>query len=254
MKLKNLIFTFLLVCSLFIDVNSYGKVVSWSFSKTPSLLLTDKQGVIESNMAFVMDTNSITNRIKIEDIVLDKEFQFSTVFTRFHKKRFSSFVKVKVYDVFTDNKLFELDFHEQEVKSINSTSFNKERVYLVIELHGSDIELRSVGMEMIEQTCMVENNFMLNSTLLHAQKDNLEITTIFKEAVEVTMFVYNRQGDICKEILMKKVLDPGTYTFALDPQELSFDYLSDKTYYVWLKAKNNKSDPIEFVKTFQVIP
>ena len=254
MNYKNLIIVILLVLNLFIDVKIYSKVVSWSFSKPYSLLLTDTQGVMESNMSFIMDTNNTTNRIKIEDIVLDNEFQFSTLFTRFQKKRFSSFIKVKVYDVFTDNKLLELDFYEQEVKSIRNTQINKERVYLVIELYGNDIELRSVGMEMIKQSCIEEDEFKLNSTLLNAQTDNLEITTVFKEAVKVTMFVYNRQGDICKEILIKKVLDPGTYKFALDPKELSFDYFSDKTYYVWLKAENHQSNPVELVKTFQVIP
>ena len=254
MNYKNSIIIFLLVLNLFIDTKSYSKVVSWSFSKPYSLLLTDKQGVTESNMSFIMDTNSTTNRIKIEDIVLDKESQFSTLFTRFQKKRFSSFVKVKVYDVFTDTKLLELDFYEQEVKSIIDVPINRERVYLVIELYGTDIELRSVGMEMIKQSCIEDDEFKLNSTLLNAQTDNLEITTTFKDAVEVTLFVYNKQGDICKEILIKKVLDPGTYKFALDPQDLAFDYFSDKTYYVWLKAENYQSDPVELVKTFQVIP
>ena len=253
MKLKNLIIIFLLVCSFFIDVKSYSKVVSWSFSKTPSLWLTDKQGVQESNMSLVMDTNSTTNRIRIEDIILDEESQFSTLFTRFQKKHFSSFVRVKVYDVLTDTQLLELDFYEQEVQSVSSIPVNIGRVYLVVEFYGADIELRSVGMEMIVQNNITENNFMLNSTLLNAQKDNLEITTTFKEAVEVTMFVYNRQGDICKEILIKKVLDPGTYTFAVDPLDLSFEYLADKIYYVWLRAENFQSKPVEFVKAFQVI-
>ena len=254
MNQKFLIIFFSLILSFFIDIKSYSKVVSWSFSKTPSLLLTDKQGVIESHSALIMDTNSTTNKIRIEDVVLDEEFQFSTVFTRFQKKRFSSFVKVKVFDVFTDTQLLELDFYEQEVRSIINTPINKERVYLVVELYGNDIELRSVGMEMIKQNSITDDNFILSSALLNAQKDNLEITTIFKEAVEVTLFVYNRQGDICKEILINKTLDPGTYKFTLDPLELSFDYLSDKTYYVWLKAENYQSKPVEFVKTFQVIP
>ena len=254
MKLKNFIVVFSLVCSLFIDVKSYSKVLSWSFSKTPSLWLTDKQGVLESNMALVADTNSITNRIRIEDIVLDEEFQFSTLFTRFQKKHFSSFVKVKVYDALTDNQVLELDFYEQEVQSTSAIPTSIARVYLVVEFYGADIELRSVGMELLKQNNIAESEFMLNNTLLHAQKDNLEITTTFKEAVKVTLFVYNRQGNICKEILTKKVLDPGTYTFAVDPLDLSFEYLSDKRYYVWLKAENNQSKPVELIKTFQVIP
>ncbi len=254
MKLKNSIIIFLFVLSLFINVKSYSRVVSWSFAKTPSLWLTDKQGVIESNMALVADTNSTTNRIRVEDIILDKEFQFSTLFTRFQKKHFSSFVRVKVYDALTDNQILELDFYEQEVQSASTIPANIARVYLVVEFYGADIELRSVGMELIAQNNITEADFILNNTLLNAQKDNLEITTIFKEAVEVTLFVYNKQGDICKELLIKKILDPGTYTFALDPQELSFDYLSDKTYYVWLKAENLQSNPVELVKTFQVIP
>ena len=254
MKLKNSIIIFSLVCSLFIDVKTYSRVLSWSVSKSPSLWLTDQQGVIESNMALVADTNSITNRIRIEDIVLDEEFQFSTVFTRFQKKHFSSFVKVKVFDVLTDNKILELDFYEQEVQSASDIPSNIARVYLVVEFYGADIELRSVGMELLKQNNITENNFVLNSTLLDAQKDNLEITTIFKEATKVSLFVYNRQGDICKEILIKKVLNPGTYTFAVDPLDFTFEYLADKTYYVWLKVENNQSKPVELVKTFQVIP
>lgn len=252
---NNLSLIFFLFISFFLfDTKNYSKVISWSFSNTPSLLLTDKIGVVESNMSFVADTNNTTNRIRIEDIVLDQEYRFVSLFTRFNKTHFSSFVKIKIYDVFTDNQLLEFDFYEPEIKSIGSMQIDTERVYLVAELNGNDIELRSVGMEMVKQDIITENNFTLSCNLLDAKKDNLEIRVVFTEAVEVTLLIYNKNGDICKEILMKKILDPGAYVFAMDPQELSFDYLSDKTYYVWLKAENLLSKPVEFIKNFQVIP
>lgn len=240
------LFSFLLISP------SHSQVISWSVNNIPSLLLTDKIGVVFSNDAIMSIPSQPTNQIRIEDIILQKEHSFSKVFVRFKKQKIPSFVKIKIYDAFTDNMVYTHDFYEQDILNFTNEQLTFTRIYIVVELHGSDIELRSVGMGM-EQKSIIDD-IVLNKESFDVSTDNVHISFTLHEAAIINLLIYNRRGDVCKNFLVNKTLNPGTYHFSLDPSEFSFDYLGDKRYYVWLKATNLRSQPVELIKTIYIIP
>ncbi|MGL4676404.1 MAG: hypothetical protein ACRCWI_01895 [Brevinema sp.] len=244
----------LIIFLLCYTVPNYGKSISWSINNLPSLRLTDQTGVVESNNAIMVDPNATINRIRIEDIVLEEEYSFTNIFVTFQKQNFSSYVRVKIYDTFTDTEVFSFDFVEQDIYRLTNDQIALNRVYLVLELYGEDIELRSAGMGMVKRGIIQAEDLILNTTTLRVSQENLEITASLKESAKVSLLIYNRNGDICKSLILNKVLNRGTYTFYMDLQELLFDYLEDKRYYVWLRAENLRSSPVELIKSFYIIP
>lgn len=241
----------LLVFSSFGNV-SYAQIVSWSVNNTPSLVLTDKVGVVTSNSAIMAAPNQQTNRIRIEDIVLLEEHSFTELFIRFEKKKFSSFVKINIYDAFTDTIVFSHDFDEQDILTFTNDQMPFTRVYIVAELHGNDIELRSIGMGM--QAKKIIDDVVINKENIVASQDTLQVSITLNEAANVNLLLYDRKGNVCKKFLINKVLNTGTYQFVFDPQEVIFDYLGDKRYYVWLQATNLRSKPVEIIKTIKIVP
>ncbi|MGL5956083.1 MAG: hypothetical protein ACRC0X_05705 [Brevinema sp.] len=230
----------------------YGKTISWSINNSPSLMIVDKTGVIISNNAIMTDTNNITNRIRIEDIALDISYSFTNVFVRFQKQRISSFVRLKIFDTLTDTEVFSFDFVEQDIYRFTNDQIALNRVYLVLELYGEDIELRSAGMGTVQRDIITD--LILNTSTLKASQENLEIIASLKESAKISLLIYDRKGNICKTLVLNQILNRGIYTFYMDPQEMSFDYLEDKRYYVWLRAENLRSTTVEFVKSFYIIP
>ncbi len=230
----------------------HAEVLSWSINDEPSLRLTDMVGVKHSNNAIMVDSAYSTNSIRVEHIELLDGHGFERMFVRFQKKKFPSFIRVKIFDLFTDTELCRVDFHEQDFFDLSSKQHIVGSVYLVVELYGEDIELRNIGMEMIARDIIEE--LIINSDTIHATKDFLEISITLQEDANVSLLIYSRSGDVCKTFFINKILARGDYQFFLDPRELSFDYAGDKRYYVWLQAENLRSKPVEFVKKFNVVP
>ncbi len=237
---------------MMVFVPIHAEVLSWSINDEPSLKLTDMIGVVYSNNAIMSDSAYSTNLIRIEYIELLDGHHFGRMFVRFQKRKFPSFLRVKIFDLFTDTELCRADFHEQDFFDLSSRQHIVGSVYLVVELHGDDIELRRVGIEMIPRNIIEE--LFINSDTIHASSDFLEISTTLQEDAIVTLLIYNREGDVCKSFFINHVLSEGSYQFYLDPQDLSYDYAGDKRYYVWLYSENLRSKPVEFVKKFNIIP
>ncbi len=233
-------------------VNTHSKVLSWSFDNLPSLMLTDRAGVINSNNAVMSSGSAGIHQIRIEDIVLDSECSFADMFARFDKYRYTSFVRVKILDTFTDEELGSYDMFEQG--SVDISEISASMIYMVVELHGEDIELRSAGVQMIEQRILSPNQLTINKDIIVANKDNLMVTVALNEAAKINLILYDRDGNISKDFASNKTLDKGTYRFYLDPSKLSFDYMGDKRYYVWLKADNLRSQPVEIIKKLLILP
>ncbi len=229
---------------------AHARTLSWSINNTPSLMLTDRAGVINSNNAVMADSSSPLNQIRIEDIALPQEYCFTEMFTGFEKKRYTSFVRVKILDSFTEQELASFDMPEQAI--IKLSDIPSSRIYMLVELHGDDIELRTAGVTM--EKFDILNGITLNKDTIIASKDNLLISFTLNESAKLDLILYNRHGDICESFLAGKILDKGTYRFSMNPDKLSFDYLGDKRYYVWLRAENLRSKPVELIKPILIIP
>lgn len=254
MKKKVLLPFFFLGLSLVLPIINYSQVLSWSFNHQPSLVLTDQEGLIVSNNALMVDPNTETNYIRIEDMVLTSEKIFEKAFVRFKKKSYTSYVKVRVYDVFTDRLIRELDFYETEMLALDQREIASKRIYFVVEPKGSDVELQSVGVVMKSSCIMSGKDLQLNLRTLQAKKDLLKVNVLLKEEAEISLMIYDKNGNIQERFLNNNILNPGVYEFYFDPETLDLNYLSDKVYYIWVKAENLRSPPIEYVKQFQVIP
>lgn len=240
---------------LFVMINNigYAKVFSWRYNNIPSLLLTDKVGVIESNNALMMNTNDNKHMIRIEDIITQTGNYFSYIFVNFDKKYFTSFVTVKMYDTFTDELIAKFQFDESGSAFLDNKGAKSDRIYLVAEINGKDVELRVVGVEIYPSIIAEINDLSISSQKIYQQKDILNINLNLQEAAAIFLYIYNKEGDICSRITSDTILDAGEYKFVWNPRSIQ-NQMMGNSYYLWFKATNLRSKTIEYVREFYMIP
>jgi len=245
------IYIFLYLIS-FINI-SYGQIFSWRFNNTPSLLLTDQIGLMESNNSLMIDKSRNKHMLRIEDIVTESGNYFSHFFVNFEKKRFTSYVIVKMYDTFSDELITEFKFYESGSSYLNNRGVKSDRIYLIAEVFGEDVELRVVGVEIQTSIIAYEDDIMISTNIIHQQKDTLDIDLDLQEEAAIFIYIYNENGDICTRIVDNNILNSGKYQFIWNPRSVYKQKMGD-TYYLWFKATNLRSQNIEYVKDFYMIP
>lgn len=251
-------FIFSIAFFLSLSIPSFTNVLSWNYNKQPSLLLTDVVGLIESNGSFMIDSEVMTNSnsshfIRIEDMIAPYDNDFENVFVSFSKKHLSSHVIVKVYDTFTDQLLSEMRFDENKIISLGKAGVLSDRIHLTVELFGTDVELRSVGI-ILEPSLIIDDiGFTISHNKLYVNQEILLIQLQLNEEAQVSLFVYNSEGTVVKRIVIEQVLDSGNYHFYWNPI-LVEENLMGSIYYVWLQVENIRSYPIESVRQVYAIP
>ena len=245
----------ILLITLFAVNNlSFAYVVSWRYKHESSLFLTDVRGLIESNYSMMPDPDTTTHYLRIEDVVAPEGNDFEQLFVGFTKIRFSSHIVVKIYDTFTDEQLAEITFYEKGLKSLGKYGALSDRVYLVVELYGKDVELRSVGFNINKSIILEEEEFRISDSRIYAKKDNLHISLSLSEEAEVSLYLYTGEGGLEERILSKEVLGVGDYEFQWDPLESDDIPTEGSPYYVWIRAINLRSSPVEYIREFYLIP
>ncbi|MGL5254874.1 MAG: hypothetical protein ACRC9L_07785 [Brevinema sp.] len=225
-------------------------IKSWRVGAEPSLMLTDTNNLDIKNGAFVAkDTNAY---LYIEEISISNRHQPREIFASFTKAAYSSHIVVKVMDAFTDHEISKFIMEESGSLSWD-TVLTSDRVYLIVEIFGADLELRSVGM-VIEPIILVEpTGLFLDKRDVRAGEDALTITATLQQDAYLTLSIFDSKGNLIFRPAFEHPLAKGSYFFSW-MAEYSSEVKSGETYYVHLKTKHPYAEPVELVQEFSFIP
>lgn len=230
----------------------YGqtKIQAWRLGASPSLMLTDKKSLAETNGALFPTREDAY--LYIEEMVIPRLHTPLSIFASFTKNRYTSHIIIQVMDAFTDTELFQLRMDEP-----GSVPWDKlppaDRVYFIVRPVGSDIQLRAVGMSSEIISLVEESRFMVSPQILYADKDTLSVRVDLVQDASLTLFVYDSQGNITARLADKAILPAGSYEYLWDPSPY-LGQLNGEDFQVWMQAAHPTATPVEITRTFRLIP
>ncbi|MGL5722740.1 MAG: hypothetical protein ACRCY4_10110 [Brevinema sp.] len=246
--IRKMFFFLVMVFSFPMMVQAYVK--AWRVGIEPSLMLTDTHNIVMTNGGFSpSDTNAY---LYIEEIVISNRYQPFEIFASFTKTAYSSHLVVRIMDAFTDQELSRMIIEEPGSVSWD-TVLVSDRIYLIVELHGSDLQLRTVGV-VVEPIILVEpGGLFLDKTAVRAGEDSLGITTTLQQDAKLTLSIFDGKGNLVFRPAFEHTLAKGSYYFSWTAN-VSSNVSSGETYYVHLKTQHPYAEPVELVQEFSFIP
>lgn len=249
---KKTIFIFSLLYFINLVTLNYGQMSFWHINNPYALKLIALENVVESNNA-LMNLNGETGFFITEDILVNNPKIINQIFIRFTKKFFSSYVQITLFDSYTGEKIQSCQFYENKVIDFHNASVIRNRIYIKVELFGSDIEIRSVGVILQNQEIANPNGFQVFPQILNADQNNLSISLILEQEARLILYIYDHKGTIVRKIVDGQILSSGKYLYQWDPLTVPLNQ-SAQYYYIWAKLENLRSDPVEFSKSIYIIP
>lgn len=237
---------------LFTALPLYGqtKIQAWRLGAQPSLMLTDKKSLTETNGA--LSPTQDDAYLYIEEMVIPRLHTPLSIFASFTKDRYTSHIIIQVMDAFTDAELFQLRMDEP-----GSVPWDKlppaDRVYFIVRPAGSDIQLRVVGMASQIIPLAEDSSFVISPQALYVEKDTLSVKVSLVQDASLTLFIYDSSGNITARLADKVILPAGNYEYFWDPSPY-LGQLSGEDFQVWMQATHPTANPVEITRTFRLIP
>lgn len=237
---------------LFTALPLYGqtKIQAWRLGAQPSLMLTDKKSLAETNGA--LSPTQDDAYLYIEEMVIPRLHTPLSIFASFTKDRYTSHIIIQVMDAFTDTELFQLRMDEP-----GSVPWDKlppaDRVYFIVRPLGSDIQLRAVGMASQIIPLAEDSGFVISPQTLYVEKDTLSVKVGLVQDASLTLFIYDSRGNITARLADKAILPAGSYEYFWDPSPY-LGGLNGEDFQVWMQAAHPTAPPVEITRTFRLIP
>ncbi|NPV00763.1 MAG: hypothetical protein HPY53_05210 [Brevinematales bacterium] len=190
--------------------------------------------------------------VRSYDIFTGSEFLPYSAFLNIKNSSTDSYVTMIVRDSVSDEILVKKDFSQTGFLTL--TNIFKKEIYLMIEFHGTNLQLFSFGLKRIPREIIRPEEFTIGPELCFYGITNLTININLRIPSVIDMIVYDEYGTIVHYVQKQQKLSQGYYEFFWMPEDdKNKNTLKSGSYFIYIRAKSIDGKTIELSKKFLFI-
>jgi hypothetical protein len=218
---------------------------------SPYALFLDYEN-IDAGGGCIKAADPANSWVRTYDLFTGTDFLPHSAFLNIVNSSTDSYITLLVRDSINDEILAKQNFSQTGFLSL--TNIFKKEVYLMVEFHGTNLQLFSFGLKRIPREIIRPAEFEVGPYLCFYGITNLNININLRIPSLIDMIVYDEYGTIVHYVQKQKYLPQGQYEFYWKPEEQkNKNNLKSGSYFIYIRAKSIDGKTIELSKKFLFI-